>query len=131
MSSGSTLSAWKYWGAACLASALLSALAVRWLPDARPVEALLGWLLTGALAAAGYFFLPRALGPDTTRFLVFGLGNQFIRLGLLLACFVLLTWTEKTSTLGFVSSGLISYFTHLFAEISWLARATTGPNTIA
>jgi hypothetical protein len=126
MNNGSTPSFWPGWGVACVISALVSALVLRWLPEVSRIEAQVGWALTCALAATGPFLLPRALGPDSTRFLVFGLGNQLLRFGLLLACFVALTWTEKSSALGFVSSGLVSYLVHLFAEITWLARGPVG-----
>lgn len=81
-----------------------------------------GWILASTLAAPGYFWLARAIGQDTTRFLLYGLGSQVARFLLLLVFFTLSTWLKKTSTLGFVTGGLVGYIAHLFAEIVWLNK---------
>ena len=126
MSRTSRVSAWICWITAQFLSALLATLILRWQADARPLAILLGWVLTGGLAATSYLFLPLAIGQDTTRFLLLGLGSQLLHLGVLMTCFAALSWqAEKTSFLGFVSSSLVGYFTHLFAEVAWLARWRT------
>lgn len=115
------------WGAAMLASALLSAFLLRWLPASVRWDVLWAWVLTGGLSAAGYFLTPHAIGADSTRFLVFGLGSQLLRIGVLVLCITLLTLSENSSSLGFVSAALLGYFVHLFAEIAWLVRRPPTP----
>lgn len=110
-----------------LASALLSAFLLRWLPAASHLDVVWAWVLTGGLSAVGYALTPHAIGTDSTRFLVFGLGGQLVRLGVLVACITLLTSLENSSPLGFVSAAMLGYFVHLFAEIAWLVRRPPMP----
>ncbi len=117
-------SAWLYWSMATLLSALLTLLQWHLAPEVSHWGSALGWLFASGVAAIGYFFLPRALGTDSTRFLLFGLVGQLVRLGLLLTLFAYVILFKNFSFLGFVSCGVMSYVAHLFAEVAWLARRT-------
>ena len=109
-------------------SALLCAATLPWLPPGTLGSVALAWALNAGLSFGVLILIPRALGPDTTRFLIFGLGAQIVRLVILIALFALALASEKSSRLGFVSAGLVGYFVHLFAEIAWLAhRAAAAP----
>ncbi len=131
MKSARQAPAWMYWSAATLLTALLTILHLRFAPEANRWEGTLGWLLASGVAAAGYLLLPRALGPDSTRFLLFGLVGQLVRMGLLLTLFSYVILAKNFSFLGFVSCGVMSYVAHLFAEVAWLARraVSTGTNS--
>lgn len=119
-------SAWMYWSAATLLSALLTLVQWHLAPEVSRWEGALGWLLAAGVAATGYLLLPHALGTDSTRFLVFGLVGQLVRLGLLLTLFAYVILAKNFSFLGFVSCGVMSYGAHLFAEVAWLARRSAN-----
>ena len=114
--------AWIYWTAATLLSALLTLIQWQLAPEVSRLGSALGWLLAAGVAAPGYLLVPHALGKDSTRFLLFGLVGQLVRLGLLLILFTYVILAKNFSFLGFVSCGVMGYGAHLFAEVAWLAR---------
>ena len=78
------------------------------------------WVLTALHGSGAWVINRRALNPDTTRFLLWGVGINGVRVLLLLATILMVHWLGVGHFQPFLVTTLIGYFCFLFSEVSAL-----------